>query len=159
MKCVVAFQIDKASNVTNILDGTNTFGVEHFQIYEPMFENGVNINASVTFDQMFVYLCRSDKAVAYHCTSTYYNHLVTMPCIYLEEEYYFYFHLYQVYPNGGRGPDCDYTESFREYHDVLMDLMKKDKYSTNHESGYADFYGIISFENFVDGLIKQPCYN
>ena len=156
MKCIVAFQINKASNVTNILDGTNTFGVEHFQIYKPSFENGVNINPSVTFDQMFVYLHRSDKEVAYHCTSTYYNHLVTMPCIYFEEEYYFYFYLYQVYPNGERSPDCDYTESFREYHDVLINLMEKDKYSTIHESGFADFYGIISFENFLNVVIKQP---
>lgn len=154
MKCVVAFQIDIASNVTNILDGTNTFGVEHFQIYKPSFENGVNINPSVTFDQMFVYLHRSDKEVAYHCTSTYYNHLVTMPCIYLKGEYYFYFYLYQVYPNGERGPDRDYTESFREYHDVLMNLMEEDKYSTTHESGYVTSYGIISFEDFVNGVLK-----
>ena len=51
MPCVVVFQINRTLTVTNILSGEPANDMEHFQIYKPTFENGVNTAEPIAFDE------------------------------------------------------------------------------------------------------------
>ena len=164
MKWAVVFQINKALTITDIVSGENDVpNMEHFQIYTPTFENGINIAASVVFDDTFIYLnypnCYLNRfsqsnSTMYYCKSIYYHTMNTIPCVYLDGDYYLSFHLYTVYSDGERSEEDDYTYRFGQYYDALMNIMIKDKYSITDEQGRTNFYGTISFDDFVDGVIK-----
>ena len=54
-KIVVAFQINKALFVRDIASKKAIIPrVEHFQMYEPIFEEGVNTNAHIVFEEEFI---------------------------------------------------------------------------------------------------------
>ena len=88
-KITVAFQINKALNVMDILfEGSAVPDMEHFQLYDVVFENGVNVAAPATFDSAFIYLNDSNKELIYYSVGKYYHKSVTIPCVYLDEQYF-----------------------------------------------------------------------
>ena len=159
MKCIAAFQINRALTVTNLLpDGTTTPGMEHFQIYKSTFENGVNVGAPIVFDETFIYLNNFinhfDEDMIYHSKSAHHHSNQTIPCVNLDGRYYLPFYLYTIYTDGHRGEEKSYVNAFGEYYDALTSIMEKDKYSITKENGRTSFYGVISLEDFVNGVVK-----
>ena len=164
MRWAVVFQINKALTITDILSNEATVpNMEHFQIYEPTFENGKNVGAHVDFNETFIYLnypnCylnsfSQNTSTMYYSTSIYYHSMNTIPCINLDGEYYLRFYLYTIYTDGHRGEEESYVNAFGEYYDVLTAIMEKDKYSITKENGRTSFYGVISFDDFVNAVVK-----
>ncbi|MBQ9121693.1 MAG: hypothetical protein IJY12_04985 [Clostridia bacterium] len=164
MKWAVVFQINKALTITDILSSKSAVpNIEHFQIYKPTFENGVNIGSPLVFNGTFIYLnypnCYLNRFsqntdTMYYCKSIYYHPMNTIPCVCLDGEYYLSFHLYTVYSDGQRNESNDYAYSFGQYYDTLMNIMEKDKYNLTDEYGRTSFYGTISFDDFVNGVLK-----
>ena len=158
------FQINKALTITDIVSSENNVpAMEHFQIYTPTFENGVNIATPVVFDETFIYLnypncylnrSSQNTSTMYYCKSIYYHPMNTIPCVYLDGEYYLSFYLYTVYSDGIRGEENNYAYSFGMYYDTLMDIMEKEKYHTIDEYERTSFYGTISFDDFLNGVLK-----
>ena len=163
-KWAVLFQINKALTVTDIVSNERQIpDIEHFRIIKPTFENGVNITAPVVFDETFIYLnypncylnrSSQDASRMYYCKSIYYHSTNTIPCVCLDGEYYLYFSWDTVYADGSRSEEADYTYHFGKYYDALMSIMDKDKYSVKCEDGYTDFYGTISFDAFINDILK-----
>lgn len=164
MKWAVVFQINRALTVTDIVSNERTVpNMEHFQIYKPTFENGINVSDPVAFDETFIYLNYPDcylnrfsqnTDTMYYCKSIYYHSINTMPCVYLDGEYYLSFHLYTVYSDGQRSEESDRAYGFGQYYDTLMNIMEKDKYNLTDEDGRTGFYGTISFDDLLDRVIK-----
>lgn len=152
LQCIVVFQINKALTVTNILDtAASTPNIEHFQIYKPTFENGVNIGTRVVFNKTFIYLNKSTSDILYCSTSSRNHNNSTIPCIHHNKKHYLSFYLYTIYTNGEHGNEEDYTYSFGEYYKDLMALMKKIEFNSLEET---NCYGILSLEDFVNQIIK-----
>ena len=163
-KWAVVFQINKALTVTDIVSSGNAVpNMEHFKIYKPTFEDGVNIADPLVFDETFIYLnypnCYLNKfsqstATMYYCRSIYYHSINTIPCVYLDGDYYLYFYRYTVYSNGYCGQEWDFTYHFGQYYDALMDMMDNEKYSITNDSGNITFCGVIKVSDFVNGVLK-----
>ena len=163
-KWAVVFQINKALTVTDIVSSGNVVpNMEHFKIYTPTFEDGVNIADPLVFDETFIYLnypnCYLNKFsqstdTMYYCRSIYYHSINTIPCVYLDGEYYLNFDQYTVYANGIRNEQDFFTYHFGQYYDALMDMMEKEKYSITDADGDTTFYGVIKISDFVNDVLK-----
>ena len=156
--CIVAFQLNRALTVTDILSGEPANDMEHFQIYKPTFENGVNTAPAITIDDTYIYLNnvneRFDEDIIYHSKSWCYHSNATIQCVYLENQYYLSFYEYVIYEDGHRASKMDYTDHFDEYYDALINVVEKEKYSVTTDKGDTIFYGVISIEDFVNGVLK-----
>ncbi len=162
-KCAVAFQINMALTITDIVSNERTVpDIQHFQIFKPTFENGVNIGEPVVFDETFIYLNYPDcylnqfsqsTSTMYYCKSIYYHSMNTIPCVNLDGEYYLPFPMYVVYYDGTRTGERDYSYDFGEYYDTLMDMMERDKYSVAGDR-HATMYATISMKDFLNVFIN-----
>lgn len=160
MKCIVTFQINNASTITDLLSNeTSVSNVQHFQIYTPIFENGVNTETALVFDETFIYLCDTNENILYHCIDTYYHELITIPCARFDNQYYVSIYLDTI----GSGEIFILEKSlskdaiiynFGEYYDSIVSVMDTEKYYTNNGDGYIVYYGVVSLENFVERVIK-----
>ena len=145
---VVAFQINKASFVADILTKDAVVpNIEHFQKYSPNFNNGLNTNDAITFDTNFIYLNSSNDKDVYHSMSAYNNEYITIPCIYLNERYYITKVLYTIYADGTRS-DNNIISDFGKYYDTLVNIMDTTSYSVTDEKGRTTFYGLIEINAF-----------
>lgn len=163
-KWVVAFQINRTLTITDILSSERDVPqMEHFQIYNPTFENGSNIGESVVFDETFIYLnypnCylnrfSQNESTVYYCKSIYYHPINTISCVYLDGGYYLSFYLYTINSDGQRREEQDYDYGFGQYYDTLMSIMQKDKYNITSERGDISFYGAISIDDFINSVIN-----
>ena len=161
-KCAVAFQINRALTVTDIISTERTVpDIQHFHIFKPTFENGVNVGEPVAFDETFIYLNYPDcylnqfsqsTSTMYYCNSIYYHSMNTIPCVYLDGEYYLPFSMYVVYNDGTHTDERDYSYDFGEYYDALMDIMERDKYSIAGDR-HATMYATITMKDFLNVLI------
>ena len=115
------------------------------------------------FDETFIYLnypnaylnkFSQSTRTMYYCKSIYYHPIYTIPCVYLDGEYYLYFSRYTVYADGSCSEENDYTYTFGKYYDALIGVMDKNKYSVTYEDGKTKFYGTIRIDDFVDGVVK-----
>lgn len=162
MKCMLVFQINRALTVTDIMSNeTEVPDIQHFQFYDPAFENGVNIGAPLTFDETFVYLNNSKDDTIYYYT-TVYNHInQTIPCVYLDGQYYISFYLDTLKAdhsfNAQDVLSRDYVymvDEFAEYYDAIIGVMDTEKYHVNAPlNGYVYYYGVITLEDFVNEII------
>ena len=163
MKCAVVFQINMALTITDIVSNERAIpDIQHFQIFKPTFENGVNVSDPVVFDETFIYLNYPDcylnqfsqsTSTMYYCKSIYYHSMNTIPCVNLDGEYYLAFSMYVVYNDGSHTDERDYCYDFGEYYDTLMGMMERDKYSIAGNK-HVSVYATISLKNFADVLVK-----
>ena len=164
MKWAVVFQINKALTVTDIVsDGRTVPFIHHFQIFKPTFENGLNVREPVVFDETFIYLnypnaylnkFSQSTRTMYYCKSIYYHPMNTIPCVYLDGEYYLSFHMYTIYSDRKQGEEINFSYHFGQYYDALIDVTEKEKYSITDEYGRTVFYGTIRIDDFVDSVVK-----
>ena len=165
MECVVAFQMNRTSTITDILSNeTDVPDMEHFQIYQLTFENGSNTNVPIVFDQTFIYLnhfpwvrtlVEFNENTIYHCETIYYDSLITIPCVCIAGEYYlsFYlttletgapFNIEEILSNG------TLVSKFDDYYNTLISITDFEKYSVSYGKGNTHYYGVISIEDFVN---------
>lgn len=153
LSLVVAFQINPSLFVKDIMsEDAAVPAMEHFQPYEPQFNEGLNTKAADTFDETFIYLNSSDKDTVYHSTSIYYDYTVNIPCICLDGQYYVYKYLYSVLADGSRD-NVNVSYDFGEYYDYLVSVMDTEKYTLN-ENGRTTVYGLITIDDFADIINK-----
>lgn len=160
-ECAVVFQINRASTVEDIMQkGRAVPNVEHFQIYRPTFENGVNTASSIEFSDTLIYITypqfppetsQKSDTVYYH-TDEYTKEII--PCVYLDGEYALSFYLYTVLEDGTHSEDADYSFRFGEYYDTLTHMIERDKYRITNESGRTDVYGTVSMKKFISDILK-----
>lgn len=151
---IVAFQINKALLVRDIASPQAIIPrIEHFQMYEPVFENGVNTNTHIVFEKEFIYLNPSSAERIYLSTSAFTHQVVTIPCILLDNKYYITRVTYSIHANGNK--DEGYLKGdFGTYYDALISIMDTTKYSVTTAQGRTDYYGLIEINDFVNHIIK-----
>ena len=153
-KFIVAFQINKALLVRDIVSPQTILPrVEHFQMYEPIFENGVNTNTHVVFEEEFIYSNKSSAERIYHSTSLYYHQLVTINCINYDNEYYILQYVHSIHINGEKD-ERNLKGEFSNYYDTLISIMDTSKCSVTRENGRVDCYGLIDIDDFVNRVIN-----
>lgn len=155
MDLVIAFQIDKAAFVTDIVNGDAAApGMELFRKYTPEFKDGLNTNAAVEYCDSFIYLNSSDDKVVYHSRYFYYDSLRTISFSLIDDKYYFDAQLYTIYPNGDRSERDYLTIEFGEYSDAFAGIMDADGYTRTDPDGTVYHHGLIEAEAFAN-CIKQ----
>ena len=148
-KFIVAFQINKALLVRDIASQKAIISrVEHFQMYEPIFENGVNTNTHIVFEDEFIYLNPSNADRIYLSAAAFDHQVVTIPCILFENEYYISHFMYSIHINGEKD-EMNLRGVFDQYYDSLMSVIQPTKYSITRSSGITDYYGLITIDDFV----------
>ena len=161
--CMVVFQINKSLSVTDILSSTvDAPSMQHFQIYQPTFENGINTASPMVYDQSFLYLTYPNCELngffdntIYYSKDFYYHPISTISCVRLGDQDYLLFLLYSTMADGTIRETADYTYDFGGYYDVLMSKMEKEKYSVTNDKEITLFYGVISIEDFVNEIVKR----
>ena len=148
-KFIVAFQINKALLVRDIASQKAIIPrIEHFQMYEPIFENGVNTNTHIVFEDEFIYLNPSNADRIYLSAAAFDHQVVTIPCILFENEYYISHFMYSIHINGEKD-EMNLRGVFDQYYDSLMSVIQPTKYSITRSSGITDYYGLITIDDFV----------
>lgn len=154
-KFIVAFQINKALLVRDIASQKAIIPrIEHFQMYEPIFENGVNTNTHIVFEDEFIYLNPSNADRIYLSAAAFDHQVVTIPCILFENEYYISHFMYSIHINGEKD-EMNLRGVFDQYYDSLMSVIQPTKYSITRSSGITDYYGLITIDDFVN-IITNP---
>ena len=153
-KTVVAFQINKALFVRDITSKKAIIPmVEHFQMYEPIFENGVNTNTHIVFEDEFIYLNPSNAERIYLSAAAFDHQVVTIPCILFENEYYISHFMYAIHADGEKN-EMNLQGVFDQYYDSLMSVIQPTKYSITRLSGITNYYGLITIDDFVNHILK-----
>ena len=172
MRCVVVFQMNKAITVTNLLDpNAASLNMEHFQMYKPEFENGINVSAPAVFDKTFIFLdefpyvigntsSRFKDDMMYHSTEWYYHENESISCVELDGKYYLSLYLYNINAGGSlsrpNGLDNDYFKNkFEAYYDVIVSVIDIEKHNVIDNNGRTTVYGVISIEDFVNEIVKR----
>ena len=149
LKLAVVFQINRAKLVNDILIGqTDIATFEHFQIYTPSFNNGVNTNTPIIFDDTYIYLNSSNKTAIYHSTFSFFDEYIMIPCIYLENNYYVKTELYVLSSDGKMSELASY--SLGKHYEALLQIMKEEHYVVKYKNGREVHFGLIDIESFVD---------
>lgn len=149
---VIAFQVEKASFVTDILsENASVPNVEHFQVYTPAFGDGLNTNPSLTFNEVYIYLNSSDKSNVYHTTTAWDRNVIMIPGVCFEQQYYITIYLRTIFADGRRD-DSNVAARFGKYYDALTSIMDTEKYSVTDEKGNTVFYGLIKITDFAKFL-------
>ncbi len=154
---LAAFQLNRASLVKDILsDESAVPHMEHFQRYKPEFNNGFNTKEALFFDGIYIYLNSSDQANVYHSKSSKnpYHPFVTIPCVYIDEQYYIPLKLYKVNTDGKRY-DSNISWDLGKYYDAMMEIMVTGKYSKTEKNGSVSHYGLFEITEFVNEIIKE----
>ena len=156
-RLIQAFQLNGASLVKDIRSGEAAVPrMEHFMGYKPKFENGMNVNEAVVFDEIYVYLNSSDKAKVYDSWSskTPYHPHITFDCVLIDNQYY----IPQLTHSVINGIYYDMTDTiimeYGNYYDTLMEVMILDKYSVDKNDDETSYYGLIDVNDFADYFLK-----
>ncbi len=155
IKLAKAFQINRSLSVTDILPSDKPVpDMEHFSLYEPVFENGINIAGAEIFDRTFIYLNDSTDETIYYSIGKYNYKMVVIPCVYFENQYYLSFRHYVIYSDGRQSEKSSYESMFGDYCDILSSKAIAEKYSVTNDSGFTWFYVLVPLEDFVNGVLK-----
>jgi hypothetical protein len=154
-KLIVAFQINHSSFVKSFSPkSTYTPNVEHFQMYEALFENGKNVNEHMDFDETFIYLNPHDKLNVYCSVSSHDYIMSTLPCVEMDGEYYITILYSTVKPNEEVCESSYIAVTLGKYYDVVMEVMEDEKYSESSQGETVYVYGLFDIEKFMDAIFK-----
>ena len=153
-KITVAFQINMASFVTDITSSDQAVPtMEHYQIFNTEFVNGLNVNSATDIYKTFIYLNDSDKGTIYYCTDVYYHQWVTYSCVLYNNEYYINEYIFTSYSDGSSSKSS-LEERYKEYYDVLMEIMIPDRGIALIKNDSVAFYGLIPIDDFANKVLK-----
>ena len=152
-KLLVVIQINKPKLCVDILsDGREIPSVAYFQIYSPIFEDGVNTAESIAFDDKMIYLNSTDTPTVY----IYAKHIIydfsVMYYVKLDSRNYI------VYDHTAHVKNVANKEEFKNvfgnYYDQLIEIMITDKYYVTNSKGEKIYYGIFEIEEFFNTVTK-----
>ena len=150
LQMALAFQINPSLFVKDIMAEDATVPtMEHFQPYEPQFNEGLNTKAADTFDETFIYLNSSEENAVYYSTTAYDHEWVTVPCRYFENEYYVSRKAFIEYPNGICSNEIA-LEEFGEYFLGIESQIRLHDRSIKNEDGTTTHFSLIKLESFVN---------
>ena len=137
-KLIAAVQVNKARfirDITSILARTPKY--EHFLIYTPEFQDGVNVADAIYCDISYIDFCSKDEKYVLYSSEIKLHEKYTMPCVKYKGKYY-------IEENSNKG----YLEStYRDYYDDIKEIINSDEYEKKG-------YGIISIREFVNKILK-----
>ena len=146
LQMALAFQINPSLFVKDIMtEDAEVPTMEHFQPYEPQFNEGVNTKAADTFDETFIYLNASEGDALYHSTTAYDHEWVTFPCRYFENEYYVRIPYRIVHPDGSR---VRIYEDLREHYAAVV-ASKRTTTEVVNGDGTITEVGLAPIEDFA----------
>lgn len=163
-KCVLIFQFNKASSVTNILGNNCVPKIDHFLELPPEFENGYNITPPIALNQTIYYIDRigwngpvrfdyESEKTSYFSTSSYYDQWLRIHFIEIDGVNYIKFISNQIEPNGKEHKiSTEYT--FHDYYDIFADVVEHDKYIYKN-NGYTYVYSCIRLDDFFEVMQKN----
>ena len=146
LQMALAFQINPSLFVKDIMTEDATVPtMEHFQPYEPQFNEGLNTKAADTFDETFIYLNSSEGDKVYHSTTAYDHDWVSVPCRYFKDEYYVSIPYWIVHSDGSI---VRIYEDLREHFRAVVSA-KKDSTEVVNEDGTITKVGLAPIEDFA----------
>ena len=163
---IVAFQMNRALFVKDLLANEDySPGMEHFQIYKPKFEDGVNTNPPIDFSETFIYLngvttkngysYEPFNGKGYRSVKQYNHRNLTFRCIYFEGQYYIPVYTHKVDANGEIKSVSDNARKFGKYYDTIESIMETGRYSIENETYRSvEHYGLVSVDDFANEIIK-----
>ena len=155
-KILEAFQIDKSTFVKDISSNSLLVpSMEHFRLYIPKFEEGLNVNSALEFKETFIYFGSSDRDVIYHSTDWYYHRLVTLLCKCFNDNYYIPLHIYYVYPGEEEHKAYMMGMLGKYYDDLLGVIINGDHTLKDSTKVYEYYYGVINIEDFIEAIYNS----
>ena len=158
LQMALAFQINPSLFVKDIMTEDATVPtMEHFQPYEPQFNEGLNTKAADTFDETFIYLNSSEENAVYYSTTAYDHEWVSVPCIYLKGEYYVHKHQYSILPDGTNNK-IDLSADLGIYLEGMYLLREETNYSFANADGSTAYFKLVKIDNFskvVESAIEK----
>ena len=149
---VVAFQINKTKFVKDIVyRKADTPEFEHFLVYIPVFEEGINIADEILFDETYIYFRGvefENKDYILDSTQERFHELSIVPCVKYKGKYYI-----KQETKIGYGNPIDLKPKFGKYYDDLMEIMITNKYTEEIE-GKTYYYGLFEINEFAKKFWK-----
>ena len=152
---IVAFQINPAYTCRDVLSETAEVPeFVHQQIYEPEFKDGVNIAQPIVFNDTFIYINKFPQASTVYYKQHYWDHdLLILPCVSLEDDYYFRVLMYTCWQSGEHDAN-NLQYELGAYYEDIMQVAVTDKYSVTTDYGAVHYYGLIDIEE-IPNLLKN----
>ena len=152
LQMALAFQINPSLFVKDIMTEDATVPtMEHFQPYEPQFNEGLNTKAADTFDETFIYLNSSEENAVYYSTTAYDHEWVTVPCTYYKDQYYVSRPCYTLSPDGKR-VEIDTYADLREHY-IAIETKTPEYKEVANEDGVITGFGLTEIESFALAII------
>ncbi len=164
---IAAFQMNRALFVKDLSKNKSYLpGMEHFQIYTPKFEDGVNVNPPIDFSETFIYLngvtTEGDysferfKGRGYCSVNQHSYEMLTIRCICFEDQYYIPIHTHTIHSDGTYSDDTNYlVRTFGKYYDAIENIMETGRYSIENETYHSvRHYGLVSMDDFANEILK-----
>ena len=161
-KLVAAFQINRASNVVDMMERNEVPYVEHFFVYDVEFEDGYNTKAPVYYNETHVYLNfidANDTGDSILCYTTLHklSQVFLLPTAMIDGELYFLLQVGATHYDGVTYIDYLYSEDHMDYagehYDTFISLMKDERHCVEITNSYGTFtvhYGIIAIDDFMN---------
>lgn len=139
-KMIVCFQINKSSKVIDLkTNKVVDFVIEHYQIYEPVFENNKNVKKAIDFYEFDTIILKS-KEKLYYCKQSVFYELYSLQTIKINGENYIL--IYKKTINEGYGylytADLEYDLGI--YYDYVMSNIGVDEYILNDKNGNINYF-------------------
>ena len=152
LQMALAFQVNPSLFVKDIMtEDAAVPTMEHFQPYEPQFNEGVNTKAADTFDETFIYLNSSEENAVYYSTTAYDHEWVTVPCTYYKDQYYVSRPCYTLSPDGKR-VEIDTYADLREHY-IAIETKTPEYKEVANEDGVITGFGLTEIESFSLAII------
>jgi hypothetical protein len=154
-KCVLAFQINKASSVNNLLINEDAPNIEHFAVYEPEFKKGFNARSPIAFDETVIYINgvffdSANKNTVYLTTSSYFTPWATMPFVEFDgAKLLLLRHDYETIE------EINLELVLGEYYDEFARFGRLDEYEIYLSDGSTFIYSLITLDDFVEVVKKS----
>lgn len=148
---VAAFQINKAGRGESIINDFEEPYFESIRMYQPTFENGMNIADSVKNDSVYLYICANyeldDETI--YVFSGYLTFFDVISCVEFEGKTYISFYIDWVENADEERIEEVLRVELGEYYDSLRAITETDKYTEVNHWGRTERYALIDLEDFA----------
>lgn len=152
-KLLVVIQINKTKLCLDILyDDRSVPEVEYFQIYSPIFVDGVNTAKSIIFDDKMIYLNTTDTSTVYIYSKRIIHDFSAMYYVKLDSRNYIVYDHTEHVENVANKEE--FKNVFGNHYDQLIEIMITDKYFVENSKGEKIYYGIFEIEEFFNAITK-----
>ena len=144
---LVAFQLNRPLFVNT--SKKRVPNVEHFQMYEPEFKDGVNLKEAIVLeDTSYIFLTSSYRENIYHSTHMFGHEHNMIPCVYDDGQFYVRLDLPRQKDGSLDVEDISYD--FGDYYDRLMCVIEAFGRETTviHDNGLKSNYAEIPLDIF-----------